>query len=79
MVPELDGAGDEGPEHVLLDVLNAEQCRTAGVGLELPKWHKIVMKSLSRTLYLYRLDRLNPSLLVVNSSRQGVPMMRAGR
>ena len=28
---------------------------------------------------LYRLERLNPSLLVVNSRRQGVPMIRAGR
>jgi len=36
VVPELDGAGDEGPEHVLLDVLDAEESRATGVGLELP-------------------------------------------
>ena len=36
MIPELDRTGDEGPEHVLLDVLDTEQRGAAGPRLELP-------------------------------------------
>ena len=36
MIPQLDGAGDEGAEYVLLDVLNTQQCRTARLGLKFP-------------------------------------------
>jgi len=36
MVPQLDGAGEEGAEYVLLDVLNTQQCRTARLGLKFP-------------------------------------------
>ena len=37
MVPQLDGAGYQGTEHILLDILDTEQCRTARLGLELPE------------------------------------------
>ena len=37
MVPELDGAGDQGSEHILLDILDTEQRRTARLTLELPE------------------------------------------
>ena len=37
MIPQLDGTGDQGAEHVLLDILDTEQCRTARLGLELPE------------------------------------------
>jgi len=36
MIPELDGTGDQGTEHILLDILDTEQRRTARLGLELP-------------------------------------------
>ena len=37
MVLQLDGTGDQGTEHVLLDILDTEQRRTAGLGMELPE------------------------------------------
>jgi len=36
MVPQLDGAGDQGTEHILLDILDTEQRWTASLALELP-------------------------------------------
>ena len=37
MIPQLDGAGNQGAEYVLLDILDTEQGRAAGLRLELPE------------------------------------------
>ena len=37
MIPELDGTRYQGTEHVLLDILDTKQGRTAGLRLELPE------------------------------------------
>ena len=46
MVPQLDGAGEEGAEYVLLDVLNTQQCRTARLGMKFPSSQQSVSFSL---------------------------------
>ena len=37
MIPELDGTRDQGSEHILLNVLDTQQGRAAGLGLEFPE------------------------------------------